>query len=420
MSTLLTSTQREALESLVVRPDVVLIREAFSSTGFHLAIVGGSVRDALIGVCRPDMDIDLTTDADPDTIERILDPLGPIWTAGKSFGTIAVAVSTVLGVSKIEVTQWRTDVYDASSRKPEVARAVSLEHDLERRDASVNAMAVDLGTHNGADPCLVDPFGGLADLEAKLLRTPGDPDRCFTDDPLRIVRLVRFAARLGAVPHPDTLAAACRQAGRLRVVSAERVEAELDAIASCSPQVFASAVRLFEQIGVLPAVFGVDVSAEAVAATLDALSGERVEHVHDVVVAVLVGPKARAHRPLPVARLRRMEAVCRPVFVAGFDSGFDPVPVFALLRRDVEPTVSGLRVAVAAGVADAGIFLDAVMRRLAEFPFFVTDRLPVDGNDLLAVGLRGAAVGEALRRVELAFCADPSLTRTDALALVAS
>ncbi len=200
------------------------LAERFAAAGRTLYLVGGSVRDALLppgtaGEGEPP-DLDLTTDARPDEIERLVRPVADaLWTQGKRFGTIGLRQ----GGRTFEVTTHRAEVYRPDSRKPEVAYGDDIETDLARRDFTVNAMALRL-----PELTLVDPFDGLADLAAGRLRTPLAPEVAFADDPLRMLRAGRFMARLGLVPDPELVAAVDREHGRLAIVSAERIRAELD------------------------------------------------------------------------------------------------------------------------------------------------------------------------------------------------
>lgn len=200
------------------------LAERFEGAGKRLYLVGGAVRDAIVG--RPggegaaDMDVDFTTDALPDEIEAIVRPVaGAVWTQGKRFGTIGCTV----GGRRYEITTHRAEAYDPSSRKPEVAFGDDVEEDLSRRDFTVNAMALRLPALE-----LVDPFDGLGDLAAGRLRTPLEPATSFTDDPLRMLRAARFVAGYGLEPEPALLEAIRQLASRLRIVSPERIRDELD------------------------------------------------------------------------------------------------------------------------------------------------------------------------------------------------
>jgi poly(A) polymerase len=217
------AARRAVRELLRVAPTTDPLAERFRAAGHALYLVGGPVRDALLG--RLHEDLDFTTDARPEEILRIVEPLGPTWTTGITFGTVGVLVVTDGIEHRCEITTYRSDVYDADSRKPEVSFGDSIDGDLARRDFAVNAMAVELPLQ-AARP-IVDPFGGLEDLTARRLRTPGPAERSFDDDPLRMLRAARFAAQLDFTVDPAALDAIKRMAPRLAIVSAERVRDEL-------------------------------------------------------------------------------------------------------------------------------------------------------------------------------------------------
>ncbi len=204
----LTERQATAAAALLaaVSPLANELGELFAAAGHELALVGGPVRDVFLR--RQSGDIDLTTDAPPDRILAIVgDWADQFWTIGIDFGTVGLRK----GGSTFEITTYRSESYDRTSRKPDVIYGRSLEDDLARRDFTVNAMAARLPGHE-----LVDPFGGLADLQARVLRTPGAPEASFTDDPLRILRAARFTAQLGFTVTPEVRAAMTDLAGRWR------------------------------------------------------------------------------------------------------------------------------------------------------------------------------------------------------------
>jgi len=204
-------------ELLVAAPVIDRIGKVFADAGEQIALVGGSVRDALLG--RLGTDLDFTTSARPDDIERLLGGwVDARWDIGRDFGTIGARV----GDWQIEVTTYRSESYDPSSRKPDVQFGDSLEGDLSRRDFTVNAMALAL-----PDLHLVDPFGGLNDLAQSVLRTPGTPESSFSDDPLRMMRAARFASQLGFTVAPEVVTAMTEMSERIEIISAERVRDEL-------------------------------------------------------------------------------------------------------------------------------------------------------------------------------------------------
>ncbi|KQY23570.1 CCA tRNA nucleotidyltransferase [Cellulomonas sp. Root485] len=227
MSAALVALQKRALAVLAGLPaDALELGGLFREAGHELALVGGPVRDAFLG--RASADLDFTTSATPDETEAILARWGDAhWDIGKEFGTIgarrfAGRRSSLADDVVVEVTTYRSDEYDPTSRKPQVAFGDSLEGDLSRRDFTVNSMAVRV-----PDLAFVDPFDGLTDLAAGVLRTPVDPRQSFDDDPLRMMRAARFAAQLGFAVEPATREAIVDMADRITIVSAERVRDEL-------------------------------------------------------------------------------------------------------------------------------------------------------------------------------------------------
>ncbi|GAB3711457.1 CCA tRNA nucleotidyltransferase [Nocardiopsis oceani] len=215
----LTGEQRAAITALLDTVQLVSgeLGDRFSAHDQQLALVGGPVRDALLG--RVSNDVDLTTDAVPQRILELVDGWADsVWTVGIEFGTVGLRKRGL----QLEITTYRSEAYSPKSRKPEVAYGTDIHDDLLRRDFTVNAMAVRLPSQE-----FVDPFGGLADLRDKVLRTPGRPEDSFSDDPLRIMRAVRFAAQLGFDLAPEVAEAARDMADRLTIVSAERVRDEL-------------------------------------------------------------------------------------------------------------------------------------------------------------------------------------------------
>jgi poly(A) polymerase len=196
----------------------------FKRHGHELALVGGPVRDVFLQ--RAHSDLDLTTDATPDQILAITKGWADAtWQVGIAFGTVGMRKAG----NHFEITTYRSESYSRQSRKPAVSFGTSLEVDLGRRDFTVNAMAARLP---GAE--LVDPFGGLADLRARLLRTPGKAEDSFGDDPLRILRAARFVAELGLAVDPEVTRAMTELAPRLKIVSAERIAAELSKLLRAS------------------------------------------------------------------------------------------------------------------------------------------------------------------------------------------
>ncbi|OCG73346.1 CCA tRNA nucleotidyltransferase [Microbacterium sediminis] len=205
------------LGDLAAHPVVAELGRAFADAGHDLAIVGGPVRDALLG--RPTHDLDFTTSARPDDILRIVTPISTAqWDIGREFGTIGARVRG----EQVEITTFRADSYDGATRKPTVEFGDTLESDLVRRDFTVNAMALRVPGVK-----LVDPTGGVEDLVAGVLCTPIDPAVSFGDDPLRMLRAARFSSQLGFDIEPRTREAIERLRATLEIVSPERIQGEL-------------------------------------------------------------------------------------------------------------------------------------------------------------------------------------------------
>ncbi|MFT4186356.1 MAG: CCA tRNA nucleotidyltransferase [Micrococcaceae bacterium] len=199
-------------------PIVHELAELFTANNFELALVGGPVRDLLLGRKAPDLDF--TTNAYPDDIIAVVKNWADnLWEIGKEFGTIALEKAG----EQIEITTYRAEKYDSASRKPVVSFGTKLEEDLVRRDFTVNALAIKLPTGE-----LIDVTNGKADLAAKILRTPDNPEASFDDDPLRIMRAARFVSQLpGFIVDDTTLTAMSQMRERLKIVSNERIRDEL-------------------------------------------------------------------------------------------------------------------------------------------------------------------------------------------------
>jgi poly(A) polymerase len=280
----------QRLDALASSPVVERLASAFAAAGHELALVGGPVRDAFLG--RAVSDLDFTTSARPDEILRIVTPLSETqWDMGRDFGTIGALVRG----EPVEITTYRADAYDGETRKPLVEFGDSLEGDLTRRDFSVNAMALRLPAR-----VLVDPSGGMEDLVAGRLRTPGPPEVSFGDDPLRMLRAARFTSQLGFTAMPETVEAMIALAPRIEIVSVERINAELSKLLMTdSPR---AGIQLLVDTGL----------AQLILPEVPALRLEIDEHAHhkDVyehsltVLEQAIGyEKARGHEPDLVLRL---------------------------------------------------------------------------------------------------------------------
>ncbi len=200
-----------------VEPVALELAKRFDRAGKELYMVGGSVRDAIRR--KPAGDMDFATGAKPDEVLEIVRGWGEAQKlVGIEFGTVGVLKDG----HWLEITTFRSERYPEDSRHPQVVPVATIEADLSRRDFTINAMALKLPS-----PEFVDPFGGLADLADKRLRTPLTPEESFSDDPLRMLRAARFVAQLDVTPSPELVEAMEAQRGRLAIVSAERIRDEL-------------------------------------------------------------------------------------------------------------------------------------------------------------------------------------------------
>ena len=199
-------------------PQTNTLAAAFKEAGFKLALVGGPVRDAILG--RLGNDLDFTTNANPKDCEKILNKWADsVWDVGAAFGTIAGKKGEVT----VEITTYRSESYKADSRKPVVEFGDNIEADLARRDFTINAMALELTTEK---PTFIDLFNGVSDLQNKLIKTPGKPEDSFSDDPLRMMRAARFMSQLDFTVDPAVIAAMKSMAKRLEIISSERIREE--------------------------------------------------------------------------------------------------------------------------------------------------------------------------------------------------
>src|SRR5215470_1259071 len=213
----LTEAQRRAVAELLrVSPIADETGRLFARAGHELHLVGGSVRDALLG--RLGNDLDFATSAEPEQTLSILDGWAEAtWETGREFGTIGAQRRGL----RLEITTYRAESYDRVGRAPTVRYGTNLNDDLRRRDFTVNAMAVSIPSHR-----FIDPYGGLADLAAAVLRTPGTPEESFGDDPLRMLRAARFVAQVRFEVAPPVRRAMSDMAGELDRISAERIRDE--------------------------------------------------------------------------------------------------------------------------------------------------------------------------------------------------
>ena len=278
------------LGDLAASAPIARLATAFAAAGHELALVGGPVRDAFLD--RAINDLDFTTNASPDQILAIVKPISSArWDIGRDFGTIG---ARILG-EKVEITTYRADSYNGETRKPTVEFGDTLEGDLVRRDFTVNAMALRL-----PELVLVDPSGGVDDLLARRIRTPGSPEVSFGDDPLRMLRAARFESQLGFTVDEPTVAAMTALADRISIISVERISDELSKLLlTDSPR---AGLQLLVSTGL----------AELVLPELPALKLEMDEHAHHkdvyehsltVLDQAISYEKSRGHSPDLVLRI---------------------------------------------------------------------------------------------------------------------
>lgn len=362
-----------------------------AGAGHACFLVGGSVRDVLLGLDH--VDLDVTTDARPDSVRAVVDGWADsVWLQGQRFGTVGIVRAGIA----IEITTFRADVYRSESRKPQVEYSDTIEEDLVRRDFTVNAIAAALP---GLE--LVDPFGGRTDLEARVLRTPQAAARSFTDDPLRMLRAARFASTYGFVPVRDVVDAMREHRARLEIVSAERIHDELrKLVLAPAPEV---GFELLATTGVLAEFLPEPVRYEDLV---------RVEPHEVRRLAVLLGGLSPEAARARLRALRFSTAVVREVAdtiavldrIDGPGVEWDDASVREVVRRGGD----GLRdaVAVAAGLGRAATFRTAYERLRVREDLDAPDS-PLDGAAVMAhLGLPpGPRVGEALdalRRARIA------------------
>lgn len=453
-------------------PELVAVRDAIGRKGGTGYLVGGVVRDMAAG--KEDFsDLDITSKLTPEQFRGAMKELGRQkgWTIhdiGEAHGTTGVSIRRPDGtIVEIEHTTFRTETYETEgSREPTVAFGSSLKDDLRRRDFTVNAMALPL---DPTEP-VVDPFGGQRDLERNVLRCPGDPRETFREDPLRMLRALRFAARDGYDIDAATLAAIRRQSEGLRSVSPERVRAELVKLAEAGPEASAAAVALSRELGIDGPVYGPMGGGLDENVPRQLLSNSRWEPVTGVDTEPADGSKGKEPHPVPEAH---HEALGVLAATAASENGPLTADEIASLMKGRKWSKSDIRWAVltvaAVETADRltgkkgapgkwesttevrrairkhgaamllyGVRVAAVrahekgqatqdtvgtmmtqarIRELAVYDGTPLESaaLPVNGADAAKAGFRGPAIADALERVEDAFAADPSMTREDAM-----
>lgn len=373
-----------------------VLAERFAEEGYRLYLVGGVVRDAVVGRLKAGSDLDCTTDAPPAATRRIVDGVAAsVWTQGERYGTIGC----VVGARAFEITTHRAERYDECSRKPAVAFGDDVVTDLARRDFTVNAMAVDT-----VDGTLIDPHGGRDDLAAGVLRTPLDPAVAFGDDPLRMLRAARFIAGEGLVPDQALLAAVRAMGDRLDIVSTERIRDELEKLLLLEDHAaglaFLSDTGLMRRVLPAPSPLEVAVLSKVVAS----VAPEPAARWAALFVTSTAAEAGRCLRRMRCSTSLVSEARGLLEALSRLD-GAEAAP--AAVRRLVyeceapidEAVAFARAVAVALGRPRAGIDeFEAVMADLRRSEDLDVGVLPLDGNEVMAaLGLApGPEVGRAL------------------------
>lgn len=389
------------------------IAQVFADAGHSLFLVGGVVRDLSLGADGSVTDLDLTTDAPPETTRTLLAPLAhELWTQGERFGTIGASI----GPWAIEVTTHRGESYVSDSRKPDVTFGTDLRTDLSRRDFTINAMALDALSGE-----LDDPFGGAADLDKRVLRTPLDPSISFTDDPLRMLRAARFIPRFGLSVHESVLGAVAEHRDRLEIVSRERVHDELERLLALPQPLdglhFLSSTGLLERImGPLSSSPSVVADQTAAPTSSDARRSVLASFTEDVTAWL-------AELRYSTANRRATERL-----VAGFetmrsaDNAGERADA-ATVRRLVVSVGREAMVDLFDGAAALGVLIDPWTDQLDALEGSEDlDDLgsPLSGGDIIELTNTppGPMVGEFTRRLAEVRIVDGPLSRDRAVALV--
>lgn len=400
------------------------IRQAFINAGVPLFLVGGCVRDALLE--SPNEDWDFTTPASPNQIRAICQHVGAAYAVGEKFGTVGIAVRASGGqILKFEITTHRTDTYSESSRKPEVQATHDIALDLARRDFTINALALNIASTVE----LVDPFNGLGglglDTGLVTLRTPVDAVQTLSEDPLRILRLIRFAARYQLsrqVAIDPSLAAACTQLiHRLNLVSSERISAELRKI--IEGHTGALALELTRQLGITSDIFGGVANGRLFPAFWQHESRAWARFLANMAsqldAELVPGKQANIAKTFKLTRADTKRALNVVSAMRDLDThAIEVADLVRIARKRTLPVLEdavGLRAQLQS--VDAGLAqkLTSVLNQRVHTIHSV---LPVSGHELVAAGLSGAAIGTALAQIEVAFCQNPQITKIQALQLV--
>lgn len=377
---------------LQLSPAAMRVVEAFEAEGADLFAVGGCVRDRLLGL-EP-KDVDFTTPMKPERIAELLRPLGTVYDVGIDHGTVAVNIDG----EDIEVTTFRTEVYpDADSRRPEASFDTDLDGDLERRDFTMNAIAA------APDGTLYDPHGGRSDLDLGVVAAVGSASDRFDEDPLRIVRGARFAAVYDLEIEDETSDAMWQSGARIDSLPAERITAEVDKVLqSKRPSALVDFVRTTGQLGLSGRIFGAKVP-------LSDLCPRRPDDLYTPLARAAalhrVGVDLKSGLKFPHAFADSAKRVDDTVTALTANRGDASTDTEAERTAMVNRAVRDLSEDELSAVVQNIAAMDAppVSFPLSEERERLREPLPVNGNDAMAAGLSGKAIGEALAEVEQVF-----------------
>lgn len=384
-----------------------------NATGTGCFLVGGSVRDLAAG--RSPKDLDITSALTPAQFRErvvVLDESGAamsVFDVGETHGTTGLAFVRPDGQRiDIEHTTHRAEHYEPGSRSPITTFGTDLRADLDRRDFTMNAVAINIVSGE-----VVDPHCGLADLKRGVLRTPLDPHTTFSEDPLRISRLIRFASTRGLVIDPDVGVAATSMSGRLGIVSAERKRDELCKVIAAGKQPLRSALDISQQLGVRADVFcGLGDLAEP-----DDFDRLPKCSPDDLLAALAYrsSDAAGSLRSLKFTNHQSQTAMAAVAGVGHLDTMHHERRL--VLRRLGAPAMESANRISLGGGRSVDRYGEMVTF-LRSNDGFDTRPLPVDGRDAMTCGLSGKTIGAALKQVEKAMCSSPNITRDECLRIL--
>ena len=411
------------IESLCpVLTETAPLADLFAARSRRLFLVGGAVRDLGFGEYLESVDLDFTTDALPEEIKQIVEPIASsLWTQGEKFGT----VGCVIGGRGCEITTHRKEAYDHNSRKPVVEFGKDIAEDLARRDFTINAVAIELPAGT-----LVDPFDGISAMAERVLATPLSAEESFSDDPLRMLRAARFVAQFDLTPAQEIAAAMSEMGERLEIVSAERITGEVEKTLLLEDP--AAAFGLLASTGLGDRVFGEDFAAEAAA------SGKRLGQLSpslklrlaglSMTGAVAAGKTGKPSLRFSKSALRDADAIgdmagdwLRILSETKGDTTGDAAPELRRwqVRAAAHPELSqAARELVAVVAGERGM---SAQNAALEKQYLESDtanlKAPVSGDDIMErLGIpSGPLIGEAIAHISDLLIQEGQMTKSEAL-----